>query len=53
VSNTARLCLKNLFLHNIGDLTVESPVTRADSLIADSGDRFAYVFSNPPFESFF
>jgi len=49
VVNTARLCLMNLFLHNIGDLTVEPPVTRADSLIADSGDRFDYVFSNPPF----
>lgn len=49
VGNTARLCLMNLFLHNIGDLTVEPPVTRADSLIADSGERFDYVFSNPPF----
>ena len=49
VGNTARLCLMNLFLHNIGDLTVEPPVVRADSLIADCGERFDYVFSNPPF----
>ncbi len=49
VQNTARLCLMNLFLHNIGDLDNLPPVERADSLIADSGLRFDYVMTNPPF----
>lgn len=49
VANTARMCLMNLFLHNIGDLTSEPPIERDDSLIADPGDRFDYVLANPPF----
>lgn len=49
VANTARLCLMNLFLHNIGDLTSEPPIDRNDSLISDSGQRFDYVLANPPF----
>jgi type I restriction enzyme M protein len=39
----------NLFLHNIGDLTGEPTVDRADALIADPGQRFDYVLANPPF----
>ena len=49
VPNTARLCLMNLFLHNIGDLNSEPPVYRNDSLISDGGERFDYVLANPPF----
>jgi len=49
VQNTARMCLMNLFLHNIGDLDNIPPVERADALIADSGERFDYVLTNPPF----
>jgi type I restriction enzyme M protein len=49
VPNAARLCLMNLFLHNIGDLDELVPVERVDSLIADSGERFDYVMTNPPF----
>ena len=49
VPNTARLCLMNLFLHNIGDLNSKPPVYRNDSLISDSGERFDYVLANPPF----
>ncbi|MBU0952353.1 MAG: type I restriction-modification system subunit M [Elusimicrobia bacterium] len=49
VQNTSRLCLMNLFLHNIGDLDNVPPVERGDSLIADSGLRFDYVLTNPPF----
>jgi type I restriction enzyme M protein len=49
VPNTARLCLMNLFLHNIGDMNSDPPITRNDSLIADSGKRFNYVLTNPPF----
>jgi type I restriction enzyme M protein len=49
VANTTRMCLMNLFLHNIGDMNSEPPVVRNDSLIADSGKRFDYVLTNPPF----
>jgi len=49
VSNTYRLCLMNLFLHNIGDMNSEPPITRNDSLIADPGGRFDYILTNPPF----
>jgi type I restriction enzyme M protein len=49
VANTARLCLMNLFLHNIGDMNSEPPITRNDSLIADPGKRFDYILTNPPF----
>jgi type I restriction enzyme M protein len=49
VASTRRLCLMNLFLHNIGDLVGEPQVDRADALISDRGDRFDYVLANPPF----
>jgi len=49
VSSTYRLCLMNLFLHNIGDIDSEPPVTRNDALISDPGERFDYVLTNPPF----
>ena len=49
VAGTRRMCLMNLFLHNIGDLTGEPAVDRADALIADPGERFDYVLANPPF----
>ena len=49
VPGTRRLCLMNLFLHNIGDLDGEPTVDRADALIADPGQRFDYVLANPPF----
>ena len=49
VAGTRRMCLMNLFLHNIGDLTGEPTVDRADALIADTGKRFDYVLANPPF----
>ncbi len=47
VDNTARLCVMNLYLHGIG--ADESPITVADSLAADPGDRFDMVLTNPPF----
>ena len=47
VDSTARLCVMNLFLHGIG--ADESPVMVVDSLVADPGDRFDYVLTNPPF----
>ncbi len=49
VPGTRRLCLMNLFLHNIGDLDGEPTVERTDALIADPGQRFDYVLANPPF----
>jgi len=49
VSNTRRLCLMNMFLHNIGEITGESMISPNDSLLADSGQRVDYVLTNPPF----
>lgn len=49
VPNTARLCLMNLYLHNIGDLNSDPPITRADSLLASPSTKFDYVLTNPPF----
>jgi type I restriction enzyme M protein len=51
VSNTRRLCLMNMFLHNIGEMDGEASVSSADALIADSGLRVDYVLANPPFGS--
>lgn len=49
VANTRRLCLMNMFLHNIGEIDGESPISPTDALIADTGKRFDYVLANPPF----
>lgn len=50
VANTYRLCLMNLFLHNIGDIeSSDVLINRNDALISDPGVRFDYVLTNPPF----
>lgn len=49
VANTRRLCLMNLFLHGIGDMTGESVVSPANSLISPPSLTFDYVLANPPF----
>jgi type I restriction enzyme M protein len=49
VANTRRLCLMNMFLHNIGEIDGEGAVSPNDSLVADAGKRFDYVLANPPF----
>lgn len=49
VQNTYRLCLMNLFLHNIGDFNNAPPITRNDALLSDPGTRYDYVLTNPPF----
>jgi len=49
VPNTRRLCLMNLFLHNIGELDGEPTVERSDALIATPKTTFDYVLANPPF----
>jgi len=49
VANTRRLCLMNMFLHNIGEIDGESMISPNDALVADGGQRFDYVLANPPF----
>ena len=49
VANTRRMCLMNMFLHNIGELDGEVSISPNDSLIADPGERYDYVLTNPPF----
>ena len=49
VASTRRLCLMNLFLHNIGDLDAEPTVDRSDALIAEPKKKVDYVLANPPF----
>jgi type I restriction enzyme M protein len=44
VDGVVRLCVMNLYLHGI-----ESPVECGDSLIADPGERYHMVLTNPPF----
>jgi type I restriction enzyme M protein len=47
VQNTARLCAMNMMLHGIGGENL--PLTVADSLTSDPGERFEMVLTNPPF----
>lgn len=49
VANTRRMCLMNMFLHNIGEIDGESFISSADALISDNGTRYDYVLANPPF----
>ncbi|WP_375346289.1 N-6 DNA methylase [Priestia megaterium] len=49
VANTRRLCLMNMFLHNIGEIDGESFISSTDALVADEGKRYDYVLANPPF----
>ena len=49
VANTKRMCLMNMFLHNIGEIDGESFISSADALVADTGERYDYVLANPPF----
>jgi len=49
VASTRRMCLMNMFLHNIGNLNAEPPISSTDSLVSDPGDRYDYVLTNPPF----
>ena len=47
VQEVVRLCAMNLYLHGIG--ATESQVNQADVLIADNGQRFDIILTNPPF----
>ncbi|MDA3871327.1 MAG: class I SAM-dependent DNA methyltransferase [Candidatus Marinimicrobia bacterium] len=49
VANTRRMCLMNMFLHNIGEIDGDSFISSTDALIADTGKRYDYVLANPPF----
>jgi len=49
VANTRRMCLMNMYLHNIGEIDGESFINPNDALIADDGSRYNYVLANPPF----
>ncbi len=49
VANTRRMCLMNMYLHNIGEIDGDTPINSADALIADDGLRVDYVLANPPF----
>lgn len=49
VPSTRRMCLMNLFLHNIGELDGEPLVERSDALIAEPKRKVDYVLANPPF----
>jgi type I restriction enzyme M protein len=49
VASTRRMCLMNLYLHNIGEIDGESFLSSADALISDNGNRYDYVLANPPF----
>jgi type I restriction enzyme M protein len=49
VDGTARLAAMNLLLHGIGTPNGNSLIDVRDSLIADPGQRWSVVLTNPPF----
>ncbi len=49
VANTRRMCLMNMFLHNIGEIDGDTFISSTDALVSDEGKRFDYVLANPPF----
>ena len=49
VANTRRLCLMNMFLHNIGEIDGGVSISPNDALVAPSAMTYDYVLANPPF----
>ncbi|HKL76852.1 MAG TPA: class I SAM-dependent DNA methyltransferase [Gammaproteobacteria bacterium] len=49
VAEARRMCLMNLFLHNIGDINDEPDILSTDALITGPPQRYDYVLTNPPF----
>ena len=49
VANTRRLCLMNMFLHNIGEIDGNSLVSPNDALVAPPSQSVDIVLANPPF----
>ena len=49
VANTRRLCMMNMFLHNIGEIDGGVSISPNDALVAPSVMTYDYVLANPPF----
>ena len=49
VAGTRRLCLMNMLLHGIREMTGETAISPADALISPPSETFDYVLANPPF----
>ena len=49
VPNTRRLCLMNMFLHNIGEIDGDGAVSSNDSLVAPPSHTVDMILANPPF----
>ncbi len=49
VSSTRRMCLMNMFLHNIGEMDGDSSISSTDALISEAERQYDYVLANPPF----
>ena len=49
VPGTRRLCLMNMFLHNIGEIDGDSAVSGNDALISPPTTTVDMVLANPPF----
>ncbi|MBI9105226.1 MAG: N-6 DNA methylase [Spirochaetales bacterium] len=49
VASIRRMCLMNMYLHNIGEIDGDSFLSANDALISDNGVRYDYVLANPPF----
>lgn len=49
VADARRMCLMNLFLHNVGDIKDEPTISSTDALLNEAPRRHDYVLANPPF----
>ena len=49
VPATYKTALMNLYLHNIGDIYGDVPITLGDALLTEPGFSVDYVLTNPPF----
>lgn len=49
VPTTFKTALMNLYLHNIGDIYGNVPISLGDALLTDPGYRVDYCLTNPPF----
>lgn len=49
VPTTFKMALMNLYLHNIGNIYGELPLTRGDALLTEPAQKVDCVLTNPPF----
>jgi type I restriction enzyme M protein len=49
VANTRRMCLMNMFLHNIGEIDGDTFISSTDALVSKDDNNYDYVLANPPF----